>query len=183
MKRFRKFTALLMAMVMVLAMGVTSFAAENTTYTIPVEYDSDFDGTADKTVYVTLNEDGSYVDSNGNSHKYTQSSGHSIENYDKATAFDALYATGLLDDYYAVEYLDTTTWQGTGVYGMAFNTFNGMSGGSVTDDETGVTTYTYWNLQIKEKNSDSYVSSDNYATHSLASDIDGVRVVFTSMEY
>lgn len=180
MKRFRKFTALLMAMVMVLAMGVTSFAAENTTYTIPVEYDSDFDGTADKTVYVTLNEDGSYVDSNGNSHKYTQPSGYSIENYDKATAFDALYATGLLDDYYAVEYLDTTTWQGTGVYGMAFDTFNGRSG-RPEDLPNGQTRYYYWNYQVDTGSG--YVSSDNYATHDLASQIDGVRVVYAYMDY
>lgn len=180
MKKFRRVTALLMAMVMVLAMGVTSFAAENTTYTIPVEYDSDFNGTADKTVYVALNEDGSYVDSDGVSHKYTQSSGYSIENYDKATAFDALYATGLLDDYYAVAYVASPDWEPTGVYGMAFDTFNGRSGRSETLPN-GQTRYYYWNYQVDTGSG--YVSSDNYATHDLASQIDGVRVVYTYMDY
>ena len=34
-----------------------------------------------------------------------------IENYGVATAFDALYATGKVNSFKAVEYLDTTTWE------------------------------------------------------------------------
>ena len=105
-----------------------------------------------------------------------------IENYGVATAFDALYATGKVNSFKAVEYLDTTTWEGTGVYGIAFDEFNGTKSDSKKLD-SGKTRYYYWEVSIKDAGAEKYVSAQNYATNYLASNIQSVKVTYTYMDY
>lgn len=181
MKRLsKKLIALVMAMTMVLAMGVTSFAATPNAdgkYPIEVKYDSNFDGVADQTTTVYLNADGSA----DNVTKYAQPGSNTIENYGVATAFDALYATGKVNNYYEVQYVDSS-WQPIDTFGIAFDKFNGKEGTSETLSN-GKTRYYYWNVAIKSSADGSYTSANDYATHYKASDIYGVQVVYTYMDY
>lgn len=123
----------MLAVVMMMGLGVTSMAATPSAdgkYTILVEIDTNGDGNAEDKIPVYLNADGSYTGTDGQTYKYSQPDTNEIENYGVATAFDALYATGKVNSFKAVEYLDTTTWEGTGVYGIAFDEFNGTKSDS-----------------------------------------------------
>lgn len=115
-------------------------------------------------------------------YKYSQPDTNEIENYGVATAFDALNATGKVNSFKAVEYLDTTTWEGTGVYGIAFDEFNGTKSDSKKLD-SGKTRYYYWEVSIKDDGAEKYVSAQNYATNYLASNIQSVKVTYTYMDY
>ena len=123
MKTLKRMLAVMLAVVMMMGLGVTSMAATPSAdgkYTILVEIDTNGDGNAEDKIPVYLNADGSYTGTDGQTYKYSQPDTNEIENYGVATAFDALYATGKVNSFKAVEYLDTTTWEGTGVYGIAF---------------------------------------------------------------
>ena len=159
----------------------------NNQYPIVVEYDSDHNGTAETTVTVYLNADGSYntgsFDGDGNpiTAKYSQPGSHTIENVTAATAFDALFATGQINSFGEVQYLDPSTWAPTGIYGIAINTFCGQSGYSVPVGNK--TRYFYWDLEIKDDASSTFSHAMNYATNYLASNIKAVKLTFTHMDY
>ena len=113
----RKLLSLLLVLTMTLGLSITVFAA-------PVEQDGKIpievivDGPTDHSMTVRLDPTTSLYDDQD----------VTIENNGYATAFDALIASGMMDNYFAVEYLDTTTWQGTGIYGIAFDEFDGQQG-------------------------------------------------------
>ena len=170
MKTLKRMLAVMLAVVMMMGLGVTSMAATPSAdgkYTILVEIDTN---------------GGSYTGTDGQTYKYSQPDTNEIENYGVATAFDALYATGKVNSFKAVEYLDTTTWEGTGVYGIAFDEFNGTKSDSKKLD-SGKTRYYYWEVSIKDDGAEKYVSAQNYATNYLASNIQSVKVTYTYMDY
>ena len=174
MKTLKRMLAVMLAVVMMMGLGVTSMAATPSAdgkYTILVEIDTNGDGNAEDKIPVYLNADGSYTGTDGQTYKYVV-----------ATAFDALYATGKVNSFKAVEYLDTTTWEGTGVYGIAFDEFNGTKSDSKKLD-SGKTRYYYWEVSIKDDGAEKYVSAQNYATNYLASNIQSVKVTYTYMDY
>lgn len=177
MKRLsKKLIALVMAMTMVLAMGVTSFAAT-----------PNADGKYPINVVVTdkNNQTVSYpVTLTPNQSLYTQAEGETIENYGTATAFDAVLATGKVNfatDTETVQYLNTTTWQPINRWGKAINAFDGQAGTS-TQLENGKTEYGYWALYISE-DGETYDYADEYATAYLAEDIEAVKLVWETMIY
>lgn len=185
MKTLKRMLAVMLAVVMMMGLGVTSMAATPSAdgkYTILVEIDTNGDGNAEDKIPVYLNADGSYTRTDGQTYKYSQPDTNEIENYGVATAFDALYATGKVNSFKAVEYLDTTTWEGTGVYGIAFDEFNGTKSDSKKLD-SGKTRYYYWEVSIKDDGAEKYVSAQNYATNYLASNIQSVKVTYTYMDY
>lgn len=178
MKKFRRVTALLMAMVMVLAMGVTSFAAENDTVTVNVKIQNpayaealaDGDSTEGIEQYwfdgeVTLDADESL---------YTIADAGTVENYGTATAMDAIIQavndSDLTDktiDCYRVQYTVYDPSSGEwvpveGRYGIAFNQLSTAAGSSTT--EGGVTTYKYWEVVVDG------TSASDYATAYVADD-------------
>lgn len=148
MKRLsKKLIALVMAMTMVLAMGVTSFAAENDAdYTVSVTI---IDQTgASVTKNVEVDDESSYSD-------YTE-----IENNGSATAFDAIKkAVNHVMTYHKVQYVQynssTDTWDPIDQYGFAIDSVNGTSG--YYDSATGE--YHYWELLINGS------VAENYATY------------------
>ena len=185
MKTLKRMLAVMLAVVMMMGLGVTSMAATPSAdgkYTILVEIDTNGDGNAEDKIPVYLNADGSYTGTDGQTYKYSQPDTNEIENYGVATAFDALYATGKVNSFKAVEYLDTTTWEGTGVYGIAFDEFNGIKSDYKKLD-SGKSRYYYWEVSIKDDGAEKYVSAQNYATNYLASNIQSVKVTYTYMDY
>ena len=183
MKTLKRMLAVMLAVVMMMGLGVTSMARE-TTYTVKIYLQT---ATRNASGVVTgtdkLNSGNPVtVTVNAGTYKYSQPDTNEIENYGVATAFDALYATGKVNSFKAVEYLDTTTWEGTGVYGIAFDEFNGTKSDSKKLD-SGKTRYYYWEVSIKDDGAEKYVSAQNYATNYLASNIQSVKVTYTYMDY
>ena len=148
----RRIVALLLVLVLTFSFSSTVFAAPvGQDGKIPI--DVIVDGPTYRSMTVRLDPTTSLYDDQD----------VTIENNGYATAFDALIASGLMDNYFAVEYLDTTTWQGTGIYGIAFDEFDGQPG---YDEPYGnQTKYYYWDVEIKEAANGSYQHVENYATH------------------
>ena len=172
-KSMKKLTALLLAMVMVLAMGLTSFAATN-----------DDEITNPVTVKVTIqNPNGGYfldnqsVTLDKNKSLYTLTDAAIIENNGTATAIDAIIkAVNNNINYYKVQYVEYGTWEPIDQYGLAFDTLNGIKGTSV-DNEDGTTTYFYWEVKING------TSAANYATNYVLTDGMEIEVLWSSYVY
>lgn len=195
----KKIVGLGLAITMAVGMSVSTMAASpnnNNRYPIEVDIDVNYNGQIDAgEVYnIELNADGSGVLVNADQtttafSKYAQPGTHTIENSTVATAFDAIYGTGLVQNitgqpqqFYEVEYKDPVTWAGTGNYGIAFDTVAGHKG-TETENGDGSTHYEFWELYIQDDNATSPSSAANYATHYLASNISKVVVLMSSFDY
>lgn len=171
MKTLKRMLAVMLAVVMMMGLGVTSMAATT-------------EGSNKVTVHVTIqNPDDTsknIFDGNVTVDKdrtlYTLEDAATIENYGKATAMDALIATGKTITYHKVQYLDTTTWKPIDQYGIAFDSIDGIAGTSV-DNGDDTTTYKYWELYIND------VSASNYATNYVLTDVMNITVKWSSMIY
>ena len=173
MKRFRKFTALLMAMVMVLAMGVTSFAAEKTQPTLTI---------GGEEVSYTMPSTNLYPDIPDNAENKGEITAadifleYAVENYGQSVA-DQM-ASGLLACDYDQNYVNEEGEAGLYISKyLGQDTVNNYTFISY-DEITGLYTYqwtgAYWSLTIDGE----YASS--YATAYKASDIDSID--FTHVE-
>lgn len=126
MKTLKRMLAVMLAVVMMMGLGVTSMAATtegSNKVTVHVTIQNP-DDTSKNIFYgnVTVDKDTTL---------YTLEDAATIENYGKATAMDALIATGKTITYHKVQYLDTTTWKPIDQYGIAFDSIDGIAGTSV----------------------------------------------------
>ena len=121
MKTLKRMLAVMLAVVMMMGLGVTSMAAtteDSNKVTVHVKIENPAaqeDKTASETIFdgnVTVDKDTTL---------YTLEDAATIENYGKATAMDALIATGKTITYHKVQYLDTETWEPIDQYGIAFD--------------------------------------------------------------
>ena len=161
MKTLKRMLAVMLAVVMMMGLGVTSMAAttkDSNKVTVHVTIQNP-DDTSKNIFYgnVTVDKDRTL---------YTLEDAATIENYGKATAMDALIATGKTITYHKVQYLDTTT----------FDSIDGIAGTSV-DNGDDTTTYKYWELYIND------VSASNYATNYVLTDGMNITVKWSSMIY
>lgn len=158
MKRLsKKLIALVMAMTMVLAMGVTAFANEvPTSNTVTVTVKIKNPNITEESPQEYLYNDSVTV--NKNASLYTLTDATTIENYGTATAMDAIIDAADTISYHKVQYLDTETWEPIDQYGIAIDSINNHAGTS-TSNADGTTTYRYWELKINGS------PADNYATN------------------
>ena len=171
MKTLKRMLAVMLAVVMMMGLGVTSMAAtteDSNKVTVHVTIQNP--DNASKNIFegnVTVDKDTTL---------YTLEDAATIENYGKATAMDALIATGETITYHKVQYLDTDTWEPIDQYGIAFDSINGKAGTSVKNTD-GSTTYQYWELCINGP------SASNYATNYVLTEGMNITVKWSSMTY
>lgn len=176
MKTLKRMLAVMLAVVMMMGLGVTSMAAtteDSNKVTVHVKIENPAaqeDKTASEIIFdgnVTVDKDTTL---------YTLEDAATIENYGKATAMDALIATGKTITYHKVQYLDTETWEPIDQYGIAFDSIDGTAGTSVKNTD-GSTTYKYWELCINGP------SASNYATNYVLTEGMNITVKWSSMTY
>lgn len=176
-KLVKKITAVALSCTMVMAMGVTAFAANNEaadadTVTVRVQIENPkAEGQYLFNEDVTLDKDASL-------YKLPGDENATIENNGKATAMDAIIDAADSINYYRVQYMEEQedgTWEYIDRYGIAFDELNGTK--QKTETVGDKTVYSYWQLRVDNK------EANDYATHYVLKDGMTITVDWSTYEY
>lgn len=179
-KTTKKLLAILLTMVMAIGMGVTSFAATNSTKEVAVQIIGEGN--------VSIFNDKVSVDTDKSSYTTNETD---IENYKVAgTAYDALVKAATLGST-KVQYLEQQgdNWVPIDRWGLAIESVNGVA--QKTDDiiidvdedgtETHKVTYGYWSLYINGAYADEYATA--YVLDSASNPVTSVKLAWDSYSY